>query len=314
MTAREYWATQVREHLDARGHVFRYVHVRHPGATGLVVHFSAFFGEWGDARANRRAFQGHFHRLRLLGDVASHDWLFLCDEYGADKNGTYYTGERGDFFVERGIGDLIELIMADSGYACSAMVTMGSSMGATAALKFGLMLDVKGIVAVSPHIDLDICAERQGRWQHVAFICPDGDPLAPHNHPHTRQIRTLIDGRTEADPPPRLFMQACRDDAGVYTEQVEPLCTAWRRAGGMVTLDARRKGGHTSEYASRSLLIDAVDRLFDDHPIDVTRYQHARAFRGHSVAAGILRSARPALGRLLRTLRLRPRPGGARGA
>ena len=62
------------------------------------------------------------------------------------------------------------------------VVTMGSSMGATAALKFGLMLRVKGIVAISPHIDLDICAERQGRWRHVAVDLPDGDPLAPHNY------------------------------------------------------------------------------------------------------------------------------------
>jgi hypothetical protein len=111
--AREYWAEQVREHRDEQGRAFRYVHVRHPGAQGLIVHFSAFFGEWGEARQHRRVFSGHFHRLRMLGDVADYDWLFVCDEYGADGNGTYYTGESGDMFIERAMLDLIRSVAAD---------------------------------------------------------------------------------------------------------------------------------------------------------------------------------------------------------
>ena len=67
-STREYWASQVREHQDDEGRIFRYVAVKHPGARGLVVHFSAFFGEWGDAPQHRKIFQGHFHRLRMLGD------------------------------------------------------------------------------------------------------------------------------------------------------------------------------------------------------------------------------------------------------
>lgn len=302
---REYWASQVREHRDAHGHVFRYVHVQHPGNTSLVVHFSAFFGEWGDARPHRKAFQGHFHRLRLLGDIATHDWLFVCDEYGADGNGTYYTGEKGDFFVEMGINDLFRTRTRECGYSPSSIVTMGSSMGATAALKFGLLWGVKGIVAISPHIDLDICAERQGRWRHVAFICPDGNPVASHNHRYTRQIRLLVDRRKAPKPPPRMLMQACRDDEGVFVEQVVPLCAAWRQAGGEVTLDARGTGGHTSEYATRPLLIDAVERLLDDRTIDVARYQHHRAFRRRSALPRTVRGVRPVVGRLLRALGLR---------
>jgi hypothetical protein len=296
---REYWAEQVREHHDEQGRAFRYVHVRHPGARGLVVHFSAFFGEWGEARQHRKVFSGHFHRLRMLGDVPDHDWLFVCDEYGADGNGTYYTGQSGNMFVERAILDLIRSVAGGSGIATSSMVTMGSSMGATAALKFGLILGVKGIVAISPHVDLDICAVRQGRWRHVAFICPDGDPVSPHNHVYTRQVRRLV-----ADPRtgrlPALFMQACRDDDGVFTEQVEPLCAAWERAGGSVTLDARRRGGHTSDHATRPLLLDARACLLDDRPIDVRRYQRDRAFRGRAASAGAVRGIRRAGGRVLR--------------
>lgn len=304
-TSREQWAAQVQEHRDGSGRVFRYVHVRHPGARGLVVHFSAFFGEWGDARPYRKIFQGHFHRLRMLGDVGEHDWLFLCDEYGADSNGTYYTGKAGDFFVERAMLNLIGAVATQSDVPRSSIVTMGSSMGATAALKFGLMLGVRGIVAISPHVDLDICADRQGRWRHVGFIVPDGEPVAERNHIYTRQIRRLLMGMTPNGPPPRLFVQACRDDEGVFNEQVEPLCAAWRAVGGSAVLDARRSGGHTSDYATRPLLLDAVARILDGRPIDVARYQRDRAFRGRTVSSGVLRDARKAAGRILRAAGVR---------
>jgi hypothetical protein len=306
MTAtREDWAQQVREHRDAEGRVFRYVHVRHPGARGLVIHFSAFFGEWGDARPYRKVFQGHFHRLRMLGEVADHDWLFLCDEYGADGNGTYYTGEAGDFFVERAMLDLIAGVMRGSGIDAASVVTMGSSMGATAALKFGLMLGVRGVVAISPHVDLDICATRQGRWRHVAFICPDGEPLAEHNRVYTRQVARLVADPARSATLPRLFIQACRDDDGVFKEQVEPLCRAWSAAGGDVCLDARRRGGHTSDHATRPLLLDVATALLDGGVIDVAHYQRDRGFRGRSPRAGLQGSARKLAGRALRAARLR---------
>jgi hypothetical protein len=304
-STREYWASQVREHHDAEGRVFRYVPVQHPGARGLVVHFSAFFGEWGDAPQHRKVFQGHFHRLRMLGDAIDYDFLFVCDEFGADGNGTYYTGERGDLFVQRAMLDLIRQQMDALGHRPGTTVTMGSSMGATGALKFGLMLGVKGIIAISPHIDLDICAERQGRRRHVAAIVEDGDPVAPHNWEITRQVPLLVERWAPPPPPPRLFMQGCRDDAGVFHEQVEPLCAAWAHAGGSVTLDARRTGGHTSDHATRPLLLDVAGRMIDDQPIDVSRYQRDRAFRGISPYEGARRDLRKAAGRVLRAVKLR---------
>ncbi len=304
-STREHWASQVREHRDAEGRIFRYVPVRHPGARGLVVHFSAFFGEWGDAPQHRRVFQGHFHRLRMLGDAPEYDFLFVCDEFGADGNGTYYTGEGGDLFVERAMVALIREEMEASGHGPETTVTMGSSMGATGALKFGLLLSVKGIVAISPHIDLDICAERQGRWRHVAAIVEDGDPVAPHNWKVTRQVRLLVQRWRPPPPPPRLFIQACRDDAGVFLEQVEPLCLDWAGAGGPVTLDARRTGGHTSDHATAPLLLDAVARILDDQPIDVPRYQRDPAFRGISSYESARRGLRRGAGRVLRALKLR---------
>jgi hypothetical protein len=304
-STREYWASQVREHHDAEGRVFRYVPVKHSGARGLIIHFSAFFGEWGDEPQHRKVFQGHFHRLRMLGDAPEYDFLFVCDEFGADGNGTYYTGERGDLFVQRAMLDLIREQMDVLGHGSDAIATMGSSMGATGALKFGLMLGVKGIVAISPHVDLDICAARQGRRRHVAAIVEDGDPSAPHNWEITRQVRLLVERWDPPPQPPRLFVQACRDDAGVFHEQVEPLCAAWAHAGESVTLDARRTGGHTSDHATRPLLLDVAGRLLDDRPIDVVRYQRDRVYRGITPYQQARRDLRKVAGRALRAVKLR---------
>lgn len=274
------FAPPVETYTDPEGRPFDFVHLRHDGSRGLVVHFSAFFGKWGDAKPYRDRFRGYFHRLKMLGTHPAHDWLFLCDAYGAYDNGTYYTGEKGDFYVERAMSAILDATVAQHGYAPAETIMVGSSMGATAALKFGLLRDAKGILAISPHIDLDICATRQDRMDEVAFIVPSGHVSAPANFPYTRQVRRLVDERHGDRPLPRLVMQSCADDAGVHQEQVLPLMEAWRARGGVVVLDERPTGGHTSDYATKPMMLDAIGRLLTGDPIDVRRYQTEPAFRG----------------------------------
>jgi pimeloyl-ACP methyl ester carboxylesterase len=273
------WDAQIEAYADAAGRTFNYVPIAHD-APDLVIHFSAFFGEWGNAKPYRDIFQGYYHRLKMLGGEREHDWLFLCDQYGAERNGTYYTGEQGDFFVERAMLAIISAVSARLGHGPERTVLVGSSMGATAALKFGLMLGVRGIIAVAPHIDLDICAARQNRERHVAFIVPDGDTQAAHNHPFTRQVRNLLAGHDLSTPLPDLLVQSTEDDEGVFREQVQPLIEQWRAKGGRAWLDARRVGGHTSDWATKPLLLDAIARLQAGEEIDVERYQHDPVFAG----------------------------------
>jgi hypothetical protein len=253
------------------------VHVRHPGSTGLGVHLSAFFGAWGNARVYAD-FRGYFHRLKMLGSDPRRDWLFLCDPFGAAENGTYYTGAAGDVFVERAMHAILDRVTDAGGYAATETVYLGSSMGATGALTLGVARGAAGIVAISPHIDLDICAARQNRWQEVAFACPDGDPANPANHAITRRVRAVVDAST--DPLPRLYVQACHDDDGVYTEQVVPLVERWRTHGGDVVLDDRATGGHTSDWAPRSLLLDVTDRMLTGAPIPLDAYRTDPEFAG----------------------------------
>lgn len=270
----------VSTYHDDKGRSFGYVHIRHPGSSGLGIHFSAFFGAWGDAKPYRDNFRGYFHRLKMLGSNPAHDWLFLCDTYGAFENGTYYTGEPGDLFVERAMEAIIRHTLDEGDYARSQAVTVGSSMGGTAAIKFALTLDLAGIVAICPHIDLDTSALHQDRIAEVAFICPDGDALGEQNWHLTRQIRDLVTARSPERVLPALFIQSARDDVGVHAEQVLPLISEWRAHGGTAFLDERERGGHTSDYATGPLLHDAVDHLLEGKAIDITVYQADPAFAG----------------------------------
>jgi pimeloyl-ACP methyl ester carboxylesterase len=248
--------------LRACGHTKRiedrsYPYVVLPG-TGqtLCIHYSAFFGEWGERRQTRAQFAGWFHRLRMFWPLAEHNFLFLCDTFGADSNGTYYKGVDGDFFVERAI-ETIQAEVADQlGVQAGGIVTAGSSMGATAALRFALRHGYAGAVAVSPHIDLDVSALRQGRLRHVAAIVGREDVSAPELRSVTREIAHLAGA---VRPLPRLVIQSMLDDAGVHEEQVLPLRDAWQAGGGQLRTDFHPSGGHTSAYATPAFFSEAID-------------------------------------------------------
>ena len=272
---------------DSQGREFNYIHVDR-GNERLGVHFSAFFGDWGDKPKYRNTFGGYFHRLRMLSSDESIDWLFLCDTYGADQNGSYYIGKENDRFVEAGILEILKLTGLGTRYSTNHTVTIGSSMGATAAIKFGLMYRVKGVIAISPHIDLDTSALLQNRERHVSWILNNADSQDRANYPITRQIRLQINEYAlTGNSLPVLFVQSCRDDHGVHFEQVVPLVEQWRKNGGVAWFDDRKVGGHTSKYATRALLLDVVNRLLDNERLILKSYKWNHAFRPYGYTKAI---------------------------
>ncbi len=289
-------------YVDPEGRKFQFATVDHPDARGLVVHLSAFFGKWGQARRYREDFGGYFHRLKMLGSDESHNYLFLCDAFGAFGNGTYYTGQSGDLFIERAIVEITRRQLDRLGIDVGEVVTVGSSMGATGALTLGLQLRTRGIVAIGPHVDLAIAATQCHRYAEVAFACPDGDPTSVASRRITRRVESMIDEYPRDLRLPRLFLQVCQDDIGVYREQALPLVDRWRTAGGRVDLDERPLGGHTSDYATRALLLDVIGRQLRDEAVDVGQYQSLLEYRGEL-------SVEPRREQLARALRqwLRPR-------
>jgi hypothetical protein len=239
-----------------------YPYVFLPGrGHSLCVHFSAFFGEWGEQREWRAQFAGWFHRLRMFWPDSDRNFLFLCDTYGADDNGTYYKGIAGDWFVERAMDQIQADVAHGIGVSSDQTVALGSSMGATAALRFALRHRYAGAVAIAPHIALDISAQTQGRQRHVAAVLGSDDVDAAKFRPVTREIEGLVHERSGTLP--RLVIQSMLDDHGVHAEQVLPLVTDWRSGGGAVVTDYHERGGHTSEFATADFFSRSIAWCLD---------------------------------------------------
>jgi pimeloyl-ACP methyl ester carboxylesterase len=246
--------------VEIEGRLYNYVF--YPGTTdALCVHFSAFFESSGERRAHRAQFHGYFHRMRMFWPLSEYNVLFLVDTFGAEKNGSYYKGENGDFFVERATDEIIQRIQAAHELSSERTVALGSSMGATGALRFGLRHGYKGVVAVCPHIDLDLSAIYQDRVPHVAAILGTDDVTDPGHVPVTREIRNLAETATRL---PRLAIQSMKDDVGVHEEQVLPFVELWRGRGGAVSVDYHDVGGHTSDYATIEYFRRSIEWALDD--------------------------------------------------
>lgn len=259
--------------IDEEGRSFFYLFVPKPHSKKVIVHFTAFFGDWGDRKEYKEVYQGYFHRLKMLGAEEQYNSLFLCDEYGVTKNGTYYLGEKGDLFVERAMIKIIEKIFSENNLSFSESVMIGSSMGATAALKFGMHFQSKAILTICPHIDLDICAKMQGRESHVSYVCPDGNAYNKENWGLTRKIRIELEKMDVGAYLPVLYVQSCADDIGVHHEQVVPFVDLWRSKKGTCYLDARQEGGHTSDYCHKSVILNVLDTLFAGRKVNVKSLQ-----------------------------------------
>jgi hypothetical protein len=99
-------------------------------------------------------FHGHNAYLHL-GPVSAwdhYDILAPWDNYGWNRQGSWFWGEKGDNFVERMVFDLIKKVR--SRYSEKPWFCMGSSMGGFASLMYGIKYDADGIYSMSPQIDL----------------------------------------------------------------------------------------------------------------------------------------------------------------
>ena len=120
----------------------------------------------------------------MFWPLVDHSFLFLCDTFGADGNGTYYKGERGDFFVERAM-DRDHRGRPARSWTCrpSAWSPRARRWAPPRRSASRSAHRLRGAIAVSPHIDLDLCAAYQGRQRHVAAIVGREDVDAPELFP-----------------------------------------------------------------------------------------------------------------------------------
>jgi hypothetical protein len=111
---------EISTYIDDTGRVFHYSLINNK-TDKLVIHFTAFFGDWGDRKEYKKYYKGYFHRYRMFADQKGYNFLFVCDQYGATQ-------------------EIINTVVASLNIKWQNIITIGSSMGATGALKFGLKI------------------------------------------------------------------------------------------------------------------------------------------------------------------------------
>lgn len=123
----------------------------------LIVVFSCFDSEYNMTK---------YDFIEVLKDV-NVNVLFILDDYGV--NGTFYLSKNREDGLQQTIIKLIETICRQKNISPKDIITLGESKGATAALYYGLKMNVGHIVAGAPSLYLGIYTKHN--YIHQLSMC-----------------------------------------------------------------------------------------------------------------------------------------------
>lgn len=126
-----------RYHKMKNGKYLKYILIRNK-SNKLFVTFSGFPNKNSTAKYNY---------MRTLKQYEVNK-LFILDDVGYGKKGSYYLGENGDYFLEEEIISLIDRIKKK--YNLTETCALGTSKGGWAALYYGIKLKCNMIIAGAP--------------------------------------------------------------------------------------------------------------------------------------------------------------------
>ena len=90
-----------------------------------------------------------YNYVRSLNGINS-SRLYIKDDFGENKKGSYYLGEKGKHNVEKTVCDLIENKINELGGIVKNIIFVGSSKGGYAALNFASMYDNSVAIVGAP--------------------------------------------------------------------------------------------------------------------------------------------------------------------
>lgn len=239
---------------------------RNHRARATCVHFSAFFEVPKVWSTSPPEFRGYFHRAGMLGGAEDFNWVFFCEPFGVRSNGTYYLGRSGDRSTEGLIDRMWERIGPGLDPTLP-VITMGSSMGGHAAIYFAAKWSAAGAIAVSPHLDLRRAACDGGRWDEIAWAVPTGDPTSAPAEVDTQRL--FVEGRPGAKTT-QVVVQYALDDPGCVTDDVTRLQEFFDRP---ISVDVRRTGGHTSDFAPRGWWLGTIAAVLAGSPLSQREFE-----------------------------------------
>lgn len=104
----------------------------------LIISFSGFAGE------NKKP---KYNYIKTLKGVEKNQ-IYILDDFGYKKSGSYYLGENGDYFLEREIPRLVNKIKHK--YNIKKVYTIGTSKGGWACLYYGILLGCDVVICGAP--------------------------------------------------------------------------------------------------------------------------------------------------------------------
>lgn len=120
----------------------------------LLVVFSGFSGD-GTAKYN------YVKTLKAINV----NKLFILDDFGYKRRGSYYLGENGEWFVPPMVIELIKKIKKEEDL--EKIITIGSSKGGTAALYYAIKIEADSCIIGAPQY---FCGDYLNTTDHKALL------------------------------------------------------------------------------------------------------------------------------------------------
>ncbi len=190
-------------------------------------------------------FHGHNAYLHL-GPVSAwenYDILAPWDNYGWNRQGSWFWGEKGDDFVEKMVYDLVKTIRVKN--PDLPWFTMGSSMGGFGSLLFGIKYGANGIYSMAPQVDL--------RQKIRDYGIDNRDN--PYGYLMGDSIESVVDlpGIAESMDamPPTMITQHQFDSVNLFAEHAYKLMDIYNRKNCWYGLRVIPATGHESDGSQR---------------------------------------------------------------
>lgn len=213
-----------------------------------------------------------FHGFKVASTFDEYSFTLIRDDSGLTGDGTYYYGKADNPYIEVAVSELIGELKAEISLSSpeTLFVGAGSSMGAYAATKFGVLNTFDSVLTMVPHFDIEAAVKYCGRKKWVDWACEGATAQQKDNFIHRLQDVVSAPGAHL----PTLFTQSALDDVGVNKEQVVPFIELYSQHGGTVYADFRSAGGHSMVNASNDFIRAALNLLVTDQEFSPGMFNH----------------------------------------
>lgn len=126
-----------RKYKMSNGKKIKFLFIK-KSSNELIVSFSGFPGKGKKAKYN------YFRTLKNI----KKNQLYILDDFGYESAGSYYLGEKGEYFLENEIPKLIRLITEKNNINITYFI--GTSKGGWASLYYGIKLNSNYILSGAP--------------------------------------------------------------------------------------------------------------------------------------------------------------------